>query len=104
VGGSTESSYTQKLKAQTCCKCGVVFALASDYEKQRREDHKDFKCPNGHPQHYLKKTKKTPDQLHSEVTSLKAENAKLRTKNVRLSAQIDQLEAQLEAGKRKTSE
>lgn len=33
----------------SCCVCGVLFALTSEYENARRRDHKDFYCPNGHP-------------------------------------------------------
>lgn len=34
----------------TCARadCGVQFAITEEYEQRRREDHKGFKCPNGH--------------------------------------------------------
>ena len=31
-----------------CASCGIPFAITAEFEKRRREDHKDFYCPNGH--------------------------------------------------------
>jgi len=30
----------------------MPFALTADFQRRRRDDHKNFFCPNGHPQHY----------------------------------------------------
>ncbi|SII06571.1 Uncharacterised protein [Mycobacteroides abscessus subsp. abscessus] len=32
--------------------CGVPFALHDEFIRQRREDHKTWYCPNGHPRYY----------------------------------------------------
>lgn len=31
-----------------CASCGVVFWLTDHLEKERRDDHRTFYCPNGH--------------------------------------------------------
>ena len=41
----------------TCGKCGVVFGMDSDFLEQRKEDHGDWYCPNGHCRFYASKTK-----------------------------------------------
>jgi hypothetical protein len=37
---------------EECCSCGVVFGLTDYFQRERRRDHINFYCPNGHPQHY----------------------------------------------------
>lgn len=37
---------------EECISCGVVFGMTGYFERERRRDHKNFYCPNGHPQHY----------------------------------------------------
>ena len=32
----------------TCASCGVLFWMTSQLHDRRRQDHKDFYCPNGH--------------------------------------------------------
>jgi len=44
------------LQIDSCCNCGVIYAMPSDLDDQRREDHGTFYCPNGHGQHYTGKT------------------------------------------------
>lgn len=41
------------LKAETCCSCGVTFAMPADLMRNRREDQRQFYCPNGHGQSYI---------------------------------------------------
>lgn len=38
---------------EECCACGVIYGLTTEYQERRRNDHKSFHCPNGHPQSYL---------------------------------------------------
>lgn len=37
---------------ETCCNCGIFFAMPKDYQERRRFDGENFFCPVGHPQHY----------------------------------------------------
>ncbi len=41
-----------------CCKCGIEFHVPDHWDNKRREDHKTFYCPNGHPQGYYGKSQK----------------------------------------------
>jgi hypothetical protein len=49
-------SDTRTLITETCCNCGVLFALESSYQWERRQDRRNFYCPNGHSQHYTAKS------------------------------------------------
>lgn len=46
----------ERLVTETCCSCGVLFAMVEDFYDHRRADHKSFYCPNGHGQSYTGKT------------------------------------------------
>lgn len=39
---------TINLFVTDCARCGVIFAITKNLEERRREDHKEFYCPNGH--------------------------------------------------------
>lgn len=36
------------LYVSDCGQCGVIFAIPVEMEQRRRDDHRDFYCPNGH--------------------------------------------------------
>jgi hypothetical protein len=36
------------LELQTCCACGIVFAVPAHYLDTIRQTHKNYSCPNGH--------------------------------------------------------
>lgn len=62
----------------SCCVCGVVFAVPSSFLDKRREDGKDFFCPNGHTLLYTK-----------------TETQRLREELARTKAQLDQRDARI---------
>lgn len=64
------------LETEVCCTCGMLFAMAADYQRRRRDDHATFYCPAGHAQHY--------DGI-SEVERLKLD---LERKNAKLGAAV----------------
>lgn len=39
---------------QICCTCGMVFAIPDFLQRQLKENHRTFYCPNGHSQCYAK--------------------------------------------------
>jgi len=43
---------------ESCCQCGVLFAMTVDYKNRMRElaETRNFYCPNGHSQHYCGKS------------------------------------------------
>jgi chromosome segregation ATPase len=61
-----------------CCTCGIAFAMTSDFERRRRNDHAWFYCPSGHKQHYTGPTEaqKLKAELDRKAEMLNA--AKLR--------------------------
>lgn len=70
------SQYIEKtwLETETCCNCGMVFAMPADYMKRRRNDHEYFYCPAGHAQHYTgateaQKLKRDLERKESELTA-----------------------------------
>jgi hypothetical protein len=38
----------QTIEALSCGECGVVYGLPSGFLNERRRDHKEWFCPNGH--------------------------------------------------------
>lgn len=40
-----------------CYKCGMVFAVPRQWNKNKIDNHETFYCPNGHTQHYTGKSK-----------------------------------------------
>ncbi len=47
---------TQVLETETCCNCGILFAVPEDFKSAKRKNHNEFYCPNGHGQHYTGKS------------------------------------------------
>lgn len=47
---------TVKLITETCCSCGVLFAMPEELQKERLADKRHFYCPNGHHMAYTGKT------------------------------------------------
>jgi hypothetical protein len=45
---------TVPMVAMHCYKCGIPFAVPTDWDAQRYYDHREFWCPNGHGQTYAK--------------------------------------------------
>lgn len=57
-----------ELVTETCCACGVLFAMAKDYRQKRLDDHDQFYCPNGHSQSYVGETQRErADRLEREA-------------------------------------
>lgn len=63
---------TITLRTETCCNCGVVFAMPSDlYKALQQNAGKRFFCPNGHGMSY---TESTESKLRKQMEREKAEN------------------------------
>lgn len=52
----TDTDLTVESETITCGACGIAFAVAARWVRERREDHATFYCPNGHPRAFLGKT------------------------------------------------
>ncbi len=53
---------------ETCCNCGMQFAMTREVYEQRRKDRQWFYCPAGHEQYYSGPTReqKLREQLERE--------------------------------------
>jgi hypothetical protein len=58
----------ETLANETCCSCGIAFAVPVDFQRRRLADHEWFYCPSGHKQHYEGKSEvdRLKDQLEAE--------------------------------------
>lgn len=74
---------------EKCCRCGVFFAMESQFHQQRRDHGAQFYCPNGHNQMYSKsRISELEEQLAEksrQLTTSKCET--LSERNARLSAE-----------------
>lgn len=63
---------------ETCCSCGMPFAMTADFQQRRRRDRETFHCPAGHPQHYTGKTEeqKVREELERTRSNLEAEKSR----------------------------
>lgn len=68
-------TYVGVLQIETCCNCGISFAMAVDFYNMRREDHGTFYCPKGHPQFYTGKS--DSEKLKDEISKLEQRNINL---------------------------
>ncbi len=55
---------TISLRVEDCPSCGIVYGFPTEFEKRRREDGREWHCPNGHTVAYTKtELDKTREQL-----------------------------------------
>lgn len=80
--------------AITCASCGIVFWTTAEYEAQRRSDHKNFYCSNGHGLSFTQET---------EAERYKRELRSARDNAARLASERDQAEASRRAWKGQTT-
>jgi hypothetical protein len=62
-----------QLVTETCCACGALFAMSTEFQQQRRRDRSSFYCPAGHGQHYTGKP--TEQQLREQAEWLEQQLA-----------------------------
>lgn len=72
---SVEITMTIKFLSETCCSCGILFAVTKEYQDRRRQDHNWFYCPNGHQQHYSQKSDKEIAEENARQAQAKANEA-----------------------------
>ena len=77
------------LVVDTCCHCGLRFAVPIRFQEARRDDHADFYCPNGHKLVYTANEK---DKLQREVNLLKSQREQAEAREARLRLDKKQLE------------
>ncbi len=70
---------TRFLVTEICCACGIEFAMPAGLQASRKQDQKEFYCPNGHPQSYRE----------SEAARLTRELAKSKEHRAELQLALD---------------
>jgi hypothetical protein len=82
---SSTINYTETLSMETCCSCGVVFAMPGRLKQERLNNGGGFYCPNGHGQHYTKtEVQKLKEQLEVKDRELRASKCEnLAERNLR---------------------
>ncbi len=87
-------TFNTSLETETCCNCGMFFAMPSDVYRARRNDHATFYCPSGHPQSYQGKSEaqQLRDQLavkeRERLAAIQSRDAaNVRTENARQEAE-----------------
>lgn len=55
------------LVLETCCSCGVPFALPDYMVARLKETGKEFYCPSGHAQHYSNSLQKQYEALKAKL-------------------------------------
>lgn len=53
----TAVKYEAGFSVIECYHCQMSFGVTTYFETRRREDHQNFYCPAGHPQHYPQETR-----------------------------------------------
>ena len=74
------------LNIETCCNCGIAFAMPDYLMKRRQADGDWFFCPNGHQQHYTKTEANRLREKLEEQTRMATQIA-ARAQQAELSAQ-----------------
>ena len=78
---------------EECCACGIKFGIPLQIQKNLRESHKSFYCPNGHGQSYTGKSE--AEKLRDELKRKEAEMAKVVEEKWNERARADQAERKL---------
>lgn len=70
-------TYHGTMTVETCCNCGMDFAMSDEFRERMLSSGKWFYCPAGHSQHY---TDTTVMRLKRRVATLDQEADELREK------------------------
>lgn len=79
---------TINLHEETCCNCGITFALDEELLNFRKKDGKTFFCPNGHGQNFTKSDASTISELRGLLKQLQEELGESKTEARQLKCQL----------------
>ncbi len=88
----------QWLVLEECISCGCTYAVTSQFQDKRKQDKRNFYCPNGHAQSY---TKSTADTLREKVEQLETSKNRVMLERDEAKAKAERLEKKLESLKKK---
>lgn len=92
-----------------CASCGVVFGINRDYERRRRDDARQFYCPNGHSNSWhtdeasrlrgeLASAKSALESARSSTAYWRSESATLNRRRQAMKGQVTKLRKRIAAG------
>ncbi len=64
-------THTTTLTVFECPDCGMLFGITEQFEKARRKDHQDFRCPHGHRLSYPGQNEE--ERLRNQLTKAQEE-------------------------------
>lgn len=105
----TPNNASPKMGNLVCASCGILFGAPDHWEQARREDKREFFCPNGHRQLFAKseadKLRQERDLLKQQIAQkddeIKWQREKRQAEERRVSAargQITKLKKRAKAG------
>jgi len=66
-----------ELTRESCCVCGIQFAMPTNFRRKRLDDHQErFWCPNGHSLHFIGMTE--AERLQGELEDARRANRDTR--------------------------
>lgn len=94
---------TVVLSKLECCRCGVTFAIPQKLEAERRKDHDEFYCPNGHKQHFpgeseAERYKRLFESEQRQVSALRVDKLAAERARDRVARDIKRLKKRSAAG------
>jgi RNA polymerase-binding transcription factor DksA len=81
------STLTETLVVETCCNCGVQFAMTSTLHNKFKKEHTSFYCPSGHGQFYPAKS--DVDKLKEQLQEVKNQLDKVETEKLQLNTKLN---------------
>jgi len=67
-------SYPITFVVETCCNCGIQFAMPEEFQARCLREGGSFYCPNGHSQHY---SETTEQKLKHKLASVQGKLANI---------------------------
>lgn len=89
----SEFNFNIKLIVQQCYVCGAVFAISESFEKSRRDDGKEFYCPNRHSLNW--EGFQSRAELKQQLDAAENHAAVLSSNKATLLGRLDRAEAAL---------
>lgn len=79
---------TITLKELNCCNCGTTFSMDETIAALRKDDGKEFWCPNGHAQYFTTSKQKILDKVAKELAETKEELQEAKVEIRRLKCEL----------------
>lgn len=74
----TTQVHVETLTILACADCHMLFGITKSFEQDRRDDHTNFYCPKGHPNHWPQQSDEERFRKEKAVLERKLDNALAR--------------------------